>query len=210
MVRKPYSQASENNKQAILQVLRNKFIKSRHVLEIGTGSAQHAVYFSANLQHLTWHTSDREENHQGINLWIDEVDQKNILRPFILDVLDNSCWQHSSFMTPGYDAAFSANTAHIMPMKAVTSMFNNLGEKLGPEGVFLLYGPFNKLGEFTSEGNRSFDSTLRAQDPLMGIRDDQEIIQLATQSGLELIDDIDMPSNNRTLCFRKSHQIMAQ
>lgn len=202
-MQKPFYSSSENNKQAILQVLETKFAQTRHVLEIGTGTAQHAVFFAPILNHLIWHTSDLQENHAGINLWIDESGQKNLVRPFILDVMDASCWQHSGFIDPGFDGCFTANTAHIMSMAAVQTMFYQIGAKLLSGGLFVLYGPFNRSGEFTSDGNQAFDSSLRAQDPLMGIRDDQTLIGLAEQNRMSIVDDVDMPSNNRMLCFKK-------
>ena len=199
---KPYSQACENNKSYILEVLQKYFGDSQNILEIGSGSGQHAVHFAEHLPHVYWHTSDQLEYHDGINAWIDGVNLNNVDRPFRLDVTSKQDWEHIASMahTP-FDGVFSANTAHIMSWDAVVAMFRGVGQLFEDQGVFLLYGPFNQHGEFTSESNYRFDCFLKQKDNAMGIRDDQDIFHLANQNNLNLVDDIAMPANNRILVF---------
>ena len=206
---KPYSQACENNKSYILEVLQKHLSHSRNILEIGSGSGQHAVYFAEHLPHVYWNTSDQLEYHDGINAWIDSVNLSNIDRPFRLDVTSNQDWEDvTQRIDIPFDGVFSANTAHIMSWDAVVAMFRGVGQLFVEHGVFLLYGPFNKHGEFTSESNYRFDCFLKQKNNAMGIRDDQDIFHLANQNNLDLVDDIDMPANNRILVFRLSTALL--
>lgn len=197
MIDKPYSEACEQNREPIIAVLRPRLRSCRRLLEIGSGTGQHAVYFGAELPHLSWQTSDCRDNHAGIRAWFDEARLPNVDPPMALDVLEDA-WPDERF-----DAVYSANTAHIMHSDAVVAMFRGVGRVLGAGGVFLLYGPFNIDGRFTSESNARFDAWLKQRDPEMGIRDMAWLDQLATDSGLRFQEDLVMPVNNRTLVWRK-------
>lgn len=194
---KPYSDACERNRGPILKVLQQWFVTPGTVLEIGTGTGQHAVYFAQALPHLTWLATDRAENLPGIQLWFDEGALPNLRGPQPLNVLD-AAW-HVGDVTH----VFSANTAHIMSWREVEAMFAGVGAVLKPGGKFCLYGPFNRDGQFTSESNRAFDEMLRARDPVMGIRDDQALVALGRGHDLTLIADHSMPANNRVLVWVK-------
>ena len=194
---KPYSESCERNKQPIIEVISPLLSDKQHLLEIGSGTGQHAVYFAEKLQHLTWHTSDRLENHQAINLWIDDAATDNIERPLDLDVLTNK-WPSSSF-----DAVFTANTAHIMPWEAVEAMIEGVANLLNSEGLFMIYGPFNYQGQFTSESNARFELWLKARAAHQGIRDFEAIEALFNLKGMMLQSDYEMPANNRMLVFTK-------
>ena len=141
---KPFAESCEQNRQPILQVLQIVFARTMKVLEIGSGTGQHAVYFAAALPHLFWQTSDRAENHPGINLWIEEAALPNVGRPVDLDVA-------GSWPGQDYDGVFSANTAHIMSWPEVELFFDGVGRVLQSRGQFALYGPFNYGGRYTSE-----------------------------------------------------------
>ena len=193
---KSYCQSCENNKDPILGVLSALLADKRTVLEIGSGTGQHAAYFAAAMPHLVWQPSDVEAHHASIGAWIDGVD--NARPPLLLDV-DAGAWPHKRF-----DAAFSANTAHIMHWPTVINMFEGLANVLEPGGVFALYGPFNYDGAYTSEGNARFDRTLRASDAGMGIRDFEAIARLAESTGMSLLADHPMPANNRTLTWQRN------
>lgn len=195
---KPFSQACENNKDPILGVLRDAFATVSKVLEIGSGTGQHAVYFAANLPHLCWQTSDVVENHHGIRVWAEEAALPNLRPPLCLDV------SQVEWPGPGFDGIFSANTAHIMSWPQVGAMFTGVGRVLVTGGVFCLYGPFNIDGRYTSESNARFDRWLKQRDPHSGIRDKEALNTLATQRGLSLIADHALPANNRILIWRKS------
>jgi len=195
---KPFSDACERNKAPILIVLGQEFASVENVLEVGSGTGQHAVYFGEHLTHLTWHTSDLEENHDGIMQWLDEHKLDNVHSPVTLDV-SNSEWPGDQF-----DAVFSANTAHIMSWPEVELMFDGIGHMLRPQGVFCLYGPFNEGGEFTSESNRSFDELLKARDVAMGLRDINDLVDLGHRADLTLARKHPMPTNNQILVFEKA------
>jgi len=193
---KPFSEACEENKQPILKVLKRLFAEANEVLEVGSGTGQHAVYFAQNLAHLYWQTSDRNESHAGICAWLDESLLPNIGQPLSLDV--SSEWPVKRF-----DAVFSANTTHIMSWLEVECFFRGVGTVLTDGGCFALYGPFNYSGEYTSDSNKRFDAWLKQRDPKSGIRDFSELNALADQHSLVFQEDIEMPVNNRILVWRK-------
>jgi cyclopropane fatty-acyl-phospholipid synthase-like methyltransferase len=194
---KPHSAACERNRDPILQVLKQWFLAPGTILEIGSGTGQHAVYCAQNLPQHTWIATDREENHAGIAMWFEEAQLSNLRGPFGLNVRDAE-WPVSEA-----DYVFSANTSHIMSQAEVAIMFAGVGSLLRPGGFFCLYGPFNRNGQFTSDSNREFDASLRARDPAMGIRDDQALIALGRQSGLGLAADHSLPARNRMLVWKK-------
>lgn len=196
-VEKPFSQACENNKAPILAVLQRVFAPCRNILEIGSGTGQHAVWFAPRLAHLHWQTSDLAENHPGINAWIDEQPASNVARPIVLNVVSGS-WPVA------VDGVFSANTCHIMSWPSVVKMFDGFGRHLVRDGMVAIYGPFNYGGEFTSASNAQFDQWLRLRAPHQGIRDIAAIQRLAQLAGLEPLEDNPMPANNRLLVWRKS------
>ncbi|QUM85789.1 MULTISPECIES: DUF938 domain-containing protein [unclassified Moritella] len=194
---KPFSQSCENNKQAILSVLNSEFIQPQRILEIGTGSAQHAVYFAAKLPHLTWQTSDLACNHAGINCWLDSVSLTNLQRPLLLDL-------HQPWPIEKVDGIFTANTLHIVSWPLVKKFFQGVGEHLSLGGKLCIYGPFNYMGKFTSQSNADFDVWLKDLDAERGIRNIEAISKLAIEQGLTLIHDHTMPANNRLLVFVRS------
>lgn len=186
---KPFSEASERNRAPILEVLKRIFSKSRLVLEIGSGTGQHAAYFAPELPHLVWRASDVAENLPGIREWVSAPS------PLELDV--DKEWPKLEV-----DAVFSANTCHIMSWPQVELMFAGIG-KIRTLKTFCLYGPFNYGGKFTSESNARFDAMLRRNDPASGLRDFEKIGDLAESAGLTLQEDNAMPANNRLLVFQK-------
>lgn len=193
---KPYSTSSVENREPILAVIQPLFRTAHRLLEIGSGTGQHAVFFAAAMPHLIWQTSEMEDNLPGIRLWLDEVSLPNLPPPLLLDV--GGHWPHEVF-----DAVFSANTAHIMSAVDVAIMFCGISTVLTPGGVFALYGPFNEGGRFTSDSNQQFDARLRSQDPRMGLRDVDALQALGAQHGLRLIANHRMPVNNRTLVWQR-------
>jgi SAM-dependent methyltransferase len=194
---KPYSEACEQNKDPILAVLRKVFATRNKILEIGSGTGQHAVYFGQQLPHLIWQTSDLPENHDGIRQWLDEAGVNNVLPPLALDVTSDY-WPIDSV-----DGVFSANTIHIMSWVHVVKMFEGIGRMLEKGGILCLYGPFNYGGNYTSESNARFDAWLKMRDPLSGVRNFEDVDALAHARGLRLVQDYAMPANNRTLVWEK-------
>ncbi|PKM43975.1 MAG: methylase [Gammaproteobacteria bacterium HGW-Gammaproteobacteria-1] len=194
---KPIAESCLQNRAPILAVLREVLAGRRRLLEIGSGTGQHAVYFAPELPHLLWQTSDLEENHAAIQAWLAEADSPNLLPPLPLDVRTGP-WPADTV-----DAVFSANTAHIMGWDAVEAMFAGVGRLLEAEGVFALYGPFNYGGAYTADSNARFDAWLRQRDPASGVRDFEALDALARAAGLVLWQDYAMPADNRTLVWRK-------
>jgi hypothetical protein len=193
---KPFAPACQRNREPIVAVLREHFADRRRVLEIGSGTGQHAVHFAAALPHLTWQTSDRVGNLPGIRMWLDDAALPNTPPPIELEV--QGVWPADVF-----DAAFTANTLHIMGWGEVECLFDALPQVLSDDAVLAIYGPFNYGGRFTSDSNAAFDARLRAEDPRQGIREFEAVDALARRAGLKLVADHAMPANNRTLVFRK-------
>jgi len=198
---KPFSQACENNKRPILNRLSKAFTRSKHVLEIGSGTGQHAVFFGQQLPYLTWQTSDLLSNHQGINMWLDEAALKNVQKPIVIDL--NKAWPMPD-NNPRVDGLYTANTLHIISWPLVVKFFDGISQNLSAQAKVCIYGPFNYQGEFTSESNANFDKWLKERDENSGIRDIEAILLLASSAGLQVIDDHEMPANNRLLVFSKT------
>lgn len=195
---KPFSDSCEQNKGVILEQLKRLLLDCESVLEIGSGTGQHAVHFAKHLPHISWQCSDQAEYIEGVKLWLDEAQLPNTPPPFLLNVSKDD-WPEDS-----YDAIFSANVVHIMSWQNVVDLFKHLPNVLDDNGLLILYGPFNYDGKYTSDSNAQFDVWLKQRDPKSGIRDFEALDQLAKESGLELKEDIEMPVNNRILCWRKT------
>lgn len=199
---KPHSPSCDRNRDPILAVLREHFAGRRRVLEIGSGTGQHAVYFAAAMPWLSWQCSDRAEYLPGIALWLDEAGLPNTPPAVGLDV----AWPRwpGEGEAPRFDAAFSANSLHIMGWSQVEAFFAGLGRVLAADATVVVYGPFNYRGEFSSDSNREFDGWLKARDPQSGVRDFEAVDALAAAIGLRLVADRAMPANNRCLVWRRS------
>lgn len=197
---KPFSPACARNRAPILAALCEHFADRRHVLEIGSGTGQHAVHFAAAMPWLVWQCSDVAEHLPGIGLWLDEAGLGNTPEAIALDVTRGS-WPVQRF-----DAVFSANTLHIMGGAEVEAMFAGLGAVLADDAMLAIYGPFNLGGDFTSDSNREFDGWLKACDPDSGIRDVEQADALARGIGLQSVADVAMPANNRMLVWRRFSQ----
>jgi len=196
MSEKPYAPACDRNRDPILAVLQAHFSDRKHVLEIGSGTGQHAVHFAAAMRELIWQTSDRAENLPGIRAWLDEARLPNTPPPIELDVAQGS-------PQGNYDAIFSANTLHIMSWPEVEALFAALPAMASEDAKLAIYGPFNYGGEFTSASNAAFDESLKSRAPHMGIRDIEAVDRLARAAGFAMIDDVAMPANNRTLIWQR-------
>lgn len=196
-VQKPYAPACDRNSAPIYEVLKRHCAQPGRLLEIGSGSGQHAVYMAARLAHIEWQTSDLPEAHAGIQMWLDEAALANVFSPLALDV--TSAWVPKN----PFDYVFTANSLHIMSWLAVEDFFEQLPNWLAPQGKLLAYGPFNQNGQFSSPSNAEFQQWLQARDPLSGIRDVEAVNALALAAGCVLLDDIAMPANNRCLVWQR-------
>ena len=193
----PVSDACERNKEPILAVLRVWFSDRVHVLEIGSGTGQHAVHFARHLPHLCWHPTEQLSYVPDLAARVRLEGGANLRPPTVLDVRQ-AVWPARSV-----DAVFTANTLHIMSWPEVTAFYRGAGSVLSPRGVLCVYGPFRYDGGYTSDSNREFDRMLQDRDPDSGLRDIREVTDLALQYGLRMDEDRDLPANNRLLVFVK-------
>lgn len=185
------------NRQPIIEVIKPLLRGCKELLEIGSGTGQHAAYFAPELPQLNWQTSDQSQYHPGIQMWLDEAGLPNVKPPLKLDVLQAD-WPA---LQP--DAVFTANTLHIMSPQMVEACIAGVGQILQTGGLFMVYGPFNYHGEYTSESNARFDQWLAQQNPDSAIRDFVWVNELVEDAGMVLQDDVAMPANNRILVWRK-------
>ena len=195
---KPHSPSCERNREPILEVLREQLADRHHVLEIGSGTGEHAVHFATALPELSWQSSDRRENLPGIRAWLDDARLPNTPVPLEFDV--GGSWPKGPF-----DAVFSANTLHIMSWNEVQQLFARLPAILASDAIVVIYGPFNYDGRYSSESNATFDQWLKDRGAHMAIRDAEAVDTLASSVGLQLIADIEMPANNRCRVWRRGH-----
>lgn len=193
---RPFSQAAAKNAAPILEILRHEFHSCAKVLEIGSGTGQHATHFAAALEHLDWQTSDLAHNHSGIKAWLAEANLTNVRSPIALDVT-------ATKLETMYDAVYSANTAHIMSFDAVLEMIALVGNVLRPGGIFCLYGPFRRSGTFNTSSNARFDTSLRARDSAMGIRDLEDLDAAAAEAGMKRLSLYAVPSNNLVVLWQQ-------
>lgn len=206
---KPFSPSCERNRDPILQILLRQFKDRRQVLELGSGTGQHAVHFAAAMPWLSWQCSDQEQGLAGIQLWLDEAKLANTPPALALKAVteprpDLAPAGSAPAGTKGYDAAFSANTLHIMSWPQVVAVFRGLDRMLATDAKLAVYGPFNRGGQFSSDSNRMFDGELRARDPNSGIRDLEAVSELAAAIGLREIECIAMPANNLTVIWQRN------
>lgn len=194
---KPFSQACENNKSAILAKISTIFVNAGLVLEIGSCTAQHVRFFAEHLPRVRWLPTDTATSMHTLQAGLEGVDLPNISPPLVLDVSD------PEWPVPRVDGVFSANTLHIMPRESVADFFRGVGKRLKPGGSLCVYGPFRYKGSFTTPSNADFDLWLKKRDPRSGVRDFEEVVSLASDNGLRLVEDHAMPANNQLLVFTR-------
>lgn len=196
-----YSEACERNKQPILGVLTDVFANRSRVLEVGSGTGQHAVYFGRNLSHLQWQPTELAEYLPGLRDRIEAQGPVNVAEPRELDVRSHPWFEAANVQS--IDAVFTANTLHIMSWSEVEHFFTGIGDILEHDAVLCIYGPFRYGGEYTSDSNASFDRYLQQRDPLSGIRDFEQVSELARKQGLRCLKDHTMPANNQLLVWAR-------
>lgn len=193
---RPYAESCDQNKDVIHEVIQPYLKPGFEVLEIASGTGQHAVYFAGLNPAIRWQTSDRSEQLPGITSWIDHACLDNLRDPVLLDVQDE--WPDRQ-----YDLVFTANSLHIMGDIEAEACIRGAAMRLKPSGHFIVYGPFNYHGEFTSESNRRFEDWLKQNNPASGIKHFETVNEIAGQSDLNLVDDVAMPENNRILIWKR-------
>ncbi|MEY4766031.1 MAG: hypothetical protein RI907_2704 [Pseudomonadota bacterium] len=198
---KPHAPSCERNRAPILAVIGPELAAARHVLELGSGTGQHAVHFAAALPHLSWQTTERTPDQlAGIRLWLGEAGLPNTPPPCALDVTT----QPWLLPQAPYDAVFTANTLHYMPWGAVQALFRGLPQVLGVGGLFMAYGPFRLDGQHTADSNVQFDRWLAGVDPSFAVRDLGDIDALAAAAGLQPVARHPMPANNFLVIWRRA------
>lgn len=198
---KRYSAACERNRQPILNVLGEIFADRRRVLEIGSGTGQHAVYFGAALAHLRWQPSNPPGELKSLRAWREEAQLENVLEPIALDLFEPT-WTERFKRDERPDAIVATNVIHIAPWEGTRRLFAHARELLDPGGLVFLYGPFRYESRALEPSNRQFDQWLKARDPASGIRQFEAVDAIAADLGFELCDDRAMPANNRALFWR--------
>ena len=192
-----YSEACERNKEPIAAQLLKQFAKCRNILEIGSGSGQHALHFAQMLPHLTWQPTDLAPYFDTLSINL-QTAPNNILPPQQISE-DSNIW----LTTGQFDGLFSANTLHIMPWQQVKLFFTRSGKQLNQNAKLCIYGPFKYNGQYTSDSNAEFDCWLESRQTGSAIRNIEQVTEQAELNGFILIDDIKMPANNQLLCFNK-------
>ena len=195
---KYHAESTRRNRTPILEVLKKEIEGSKKLLEIGSGTGQHAVYFSKKLPQILWQTSDRSMNHESINYWIKRYNLKNLLLPLDIEIGVNE-----KNINDIFDCVFSSNTSHIMSLENVKRLFALVGKVLNKNGKFFLYGPFKINLEFTTKSNEDFHQKLKAENKLMGLRDIEELDNFATENNMQNHALYEMPANNYLSIWKK-------
>ncbi|WP_321340940.1 DUF938 domain-containing protein [Breoghania sp.] len=193
----PFSPAAENNKGPIGEVLSIEFADVKSVMEIASGTGQHAVHLASLLPHLSWQPSDLAENLPGLALRHEQEAPANLREPMLLDIAE------LPWPVEPVDAVYAANCLHIVSWPLVEAFFEGAGGATNETGMIAVYGPFRYGGDFTTQSNADFDAFLRARDPAAGIRDFEAVNELAEAQGFRLAHDYDMPANNQLLIWRR-------
>ena len=197
-MKKPYSSSCERNAKAICYVLKEVIGDNyKSLLELGSGTGQHAVYMAPQFPQMTWTCSDVKSNHEGINLWLKEVNISNIEGPIEFEI------GKDAFPSGAFDVVYTANTFHIMDWEKDKLFIQLCGKNLKKDALVIIYGPFNYNRTYTSQSNADFDIWLKEGNSLSAIRSCEDVSENMLSSGFTLFRDFDMPVNNRTLFFKK-------
>ena len=195
---KYHAESTIRNRNPILGILKKEIEGSKKLLEIGSGTGQHAVYFSKKLPQILWQTSDRSINHESINYWIKRYNLKNLLLPLDIEIGVNE-----KNINDVFDCVFSSNTSHIMSLENVKRLFALVGKVLNKNGKFFLYGPFKINLEFITKSNEDFHQKLKAENKLMGLRDIEELDNYAIENNMQNHAFYEMPANNYLSIWKK-------
>jgi len=194
-----YAASTARNREPILEVLARVLPASGLVLEVASGTGEHAVFLAGKLPHLVFQpTEPGERNRASIAAWREHAALDNLRPPLALDAIDER-WPIAHA-----DAVLCINMIHIAPWDACLGLLAGAAGVLPPGGALVLYGPFRRGGRHTSPSNEAFDASLREKDPAWGVRDLDEVVAAAAPRGLALDEAVDMPSNNLTVVLRRA------
>lgn len=193
-----YAPTAERNRAPILEVLRRHVPERARVLEVASGTGQHAAWFAAAMPQTRWLPSEADPSaFASIAAWAEFEDASNVDEPVLLDAAAER-WPVDLL-----DVVYCANLIHIAPWSCCTGLLRGAGRHLAPDGILVLYGPFKVDGRHTSASNVAFDRGLRAQDSRWGVRDLRDVETRAAERGLHLVENVAMPANNLVVVFRR-------
>lgn len=194
---KPYAISCDRNSEPILDALKELLKGRQSMFEVGAGTGQHAIFMAPHFPEMIWTLADLEDRHEGIKVWLHDFPRANVRGPMLYSAGD-SPWPEGDI-----DVVFTSNTLHIMAWETCLKLFDDL-QNLRSGALFIVYGAFNYQGEFTSESNKKFEAWLKDLNPLSGIRDFEKVSDELCKRNFELLEDREMPSNNRLLVFKKN------
>ncbi|HVU02868.1 MAG TPA: DUF938 domain-containing protein [Polyangiaceae bacterium] len=191
--------AADRNRAPILETLRTIFPKTCRVLEVGSGTGQHAAFFTAEEPGWVWQPTDfSAENVASVEAYRVESGRPNFLPTIQLDARSDE-WPEGPF-----DAVYSANVIHISPWEVAEGLFRGSARVLAPSGVLVLYGPFRFGGTFTADSNAAFDDKLRREDASWGVRDLDDLNREARANGFLAGTVLERPANNHVIVFERA------
>ena len=193
-----YAPAAERNRGPILEVLRRLVPHGARVLEVASGTGQHAAFFAAGLPATRWQPSEGDPCAlASIAAWAESEGASNVSEPVVVNAASPD-WPVGAF-----DVVYCSNLVHIAPWSCTLGLLRGAQRHLPPGGLLVLYGPFRVDGRHTSESNVAFDRGLRAQDPRWGVRDLREIEEKAAERDLSFREKVAMPANNLVVVFER-------
>ena len=192
-----FSDACERNKIPILKVL-NEELDSGTVLEIGSGTGQHSVFFSKEIPSIKWYPSDTISNFESLNAFVTNYQNNNLQTPFVIDITQD---QWIDFKV---DYVFTSNTFHIINNALLTYFFYQCSKVMKSNGKLIIYGPFKFDNQFNSPSNQTFDELLKESDSFSGLKNFEEIVSIALKFDFKFSKKYEMPANNNILVFKKS------
>lgn len=203
---KRFAPATERNREPILQVLLRVLPPQGTVLEIASGSGQHAVFFAPRLQPRYWLPSDPDPlNRDSIEAWRRDYGSENLFAPLNLDVREAIWLVEQQKYNQTIKAIVNINMIHISPWSACLGLMSGANRILPPQGILYLYGPFKREGKHTAHSNEAFDSYLQSQNPEWGVRDLEQVVEVAKVQNLILQEIVAMPANNLSVVFKREN-----
>ena len=192
-----FSDACERNKIPILKVL-NEELDSGTVLEIGSGTGQHSVFFSKEIPSIKWYPSDTISNFESLNAFVTNYQNKNLQTPLIIDITQDE------WIDFNVDYVFTSNTFHIINNALLTFFFYQCSKVIKANGKLIIYGPFKFDNQFNSPSNQTFDELLKESDSFSGLKNFEEIVSIALKFDFKFSKKYEMPAYNNILVFKKS------
>lgn len=197
-----YADATQRNRQPILEVLQRILPPQGNILEISSGTGQHAVFFASGLVNHHWYPSDPDPlSRDSIEAWRNHDSRENLHPPLDIDAM-TSCWSIENTKI-SLNAIVNINMIHIAPWKACLGLMAGANRILSPGGILYLYGPYKRNGNHTAPSNEMFDRSLRSRNSRWGVRNLEDVVEIAESEDLALQEVVEMPANNLSVIFQK-------